>query len=235
MARFLTAADSAPIPPAVVHIPHAATAIPQDVRRTLLLSDGDLETELLRLTDRYTDEIFALPTTYAVLVVFPVSRLVVDPERFVEDEQEPMAAKGMGVVYSRTSDQRRLREDLLLSTRTELVAQYYFPHHDGLSEAVSTCLEAHGKCLLIDGHSFASKPLPHEPDQAPNRCDICIGTDAFHTPSWLSELAVRLAREQGFDVGINRPFSGTLVRYSATLRALQSGPAGGGCYGARGS
>jgi transposase-like protein len=26
-----------------------------------------------------------------------------------------------------------------------------------------------------------------------------------------------------------------LVRYSATLRALQSGPAGGGCYGARGS
>jgi hypothetical protein len=41
--------------------------------------------------------------------VFPVSRLVVDPERFVDDATEPMAACGMGVIYTQTSQRMPLR------------------------------------------------------------------------------------------------------------------------------
>lgn len=198
-------------PPAVVHVPHASVAIPEDVRRTLLLGPSDLDSELLRLTDRYTDELFQLPEEAAVSIVFPVSRLVVDPERFAEDEQEPMARWGMGAVYTRTSDGRRLRPDLQPAARAQLLAAYYYPHHARLSEAVCACLREHDQCLLVDAHSFASRPLPHEPDQACPRSDICIGTDGFHTPPWLSELAARLFRERGLAVSINRPFSGALV------------------------
>ena len=132
--------------------------------------------------------------------------------RLIADAQEPMSAKGMGAVYMRTSDGQRLRsDDFPALSREELLKTYYFPHHSRLSAAVTAAIEQHGKCLLIDGHSFTTRPYPHEYDQSPNRPDICIGTDAFHTPSWLSDLAVGIYRELGFSVDMNRPFAGTLV------------------------
>ena len=76
-------------PPAlVVHIPHTSLVVPADVAADLLLTAEKLEHELLAMTDRYTDELFALPADLATTVRFPVSRLVVDPERFVDDVRE---------------------------------------------------------------------------------------------------------------------------------------------------
>lgn len=43
------------------------------------------------MTDRYTDELFAFPETAATTIAFPMSRLVVDPERFTDDALEPMS------------------------------------------------------------------------------------------------------------------------------------------------
>lgn len=40
-----------------------------------------------------------------------MSRLVVDVERFADDEDEPMARRGMGAVYTRLSTGERLREE----------------------------------------------------------------------------------------------------------------------------
>jgi N-formylglutamate deformylase len=82
----------------VLHIPHASVAIPPDVRRTIRLTDEELEVELRRMTDSFTDELFALDPAVAATVSFPVSRLAVDPERFLDDAREPMAARGMGVL-----------------------------------------------------------------------------------------------------------------------------------------
>ncbi len=39
------------------------------------------------------------------------SRLVVDPERFVNDKEEEMSKVGMGVIYVKTSDGRDLRNN----------------------------------------------------------------------------------------------------------------------------
>jgi hypothetical protein len=44
-----------------------------------------------------------------------------------------------------------------------------------------------------------------------NRCQICIGTDDFHSPSWLVEFLTTAFATRGFDVDVNRPFSGTFV------------------------
>jgi N-formylglutamate deformylase len=143
------------IPPAVVHIPHASQIVPQEVLASYVISREALAAELLRMTDHYTDELFGLPLDLATSIVFPVSRLVVDPERFVDDAQEPMTAKGMGVVYTRTSDGQCLRPDGFPALRRqELLETYYAPHHRRLGGAVAAALEKHGKCLLIDGHSF---------------------------------------------------------------------------------
>ena len=79
----------------ILHMPHSAVGIPADVRATLRLSNEELDRELLLMTDWYTDELFALPASEAVTVRFPLSRLVLDPERFLDDPKEPMAARGM--------------------------------------------------------------------------------------------------------------------------------------------
>ena len=75
----------------VIHLPHASTIIPAAVRPELLLSDQDLTLEVLRMTDHLTDELVATALSTAQRVCFPVSRLVLDPERFPIDADEPMS------------------------------------------------------------------------------------------------------------------------------------------------
>jgi len=115
--------------PLVFHIPHASREIPVDVRRSMLLCDSDLDAELNKLTDAFTDELFPVDALEAHAVVFPVSRMVLDPERFLDDDQEVMARRGMGVVYTRTSDGKRLRHPPTKEEWDALVDRYYHPHH----------------------------------------------------------------------------------------------------------
>lgn len=200
------------IPPRIViHVPHASVHVPEDVRRALLLDDEALRNEVVAMTDHDTDALFSVPTVDALAVVFPVSRLVVDPERFTDDDQEPMAERGMGVVYTRTSDGRPLRHPPTPEERSRLLTRFYEPHHARLTAAVSSALGAHGSCLVLDGHSFPSRSLPYELDQRQDRPEICIGTDPEHTPSWLRDSAVGAFEAEDFRVAIDRPFAGALV------------------------
>ena len=144
-------------------------------------------------------------------MIFPVSRLMVDPERFEDDAQEPMAGKGMGVIYERSSNQTSLRRQLSVSERHALIEDYYRPHHQVLSDLTGKVIAEHGQCFILDGHSFPLVPLPYEGLQPLARPEICIGTDAYHTPASLRDAAVRLFKEAGFTTAINHPFAGAIV------------------------
>lgn len=89
----------------ILHVPHASRVIPPDARAGIVLSDTELEHELDRMTDSFTDIIatraLAGSGIGARIVAPPVSRLVVDVERFT-DGSEPMEAVGMGAIYTRT-------------------------------------------------------------------------------------------------------------------------------------
>jgi len=193
----------------ILHIPHSSRKIPADCRKDILLSDKELEYELLKMTDVYTDEIQKY-FRKATAVIFPVSRLVVDVERFREDADEPMSIKGMGAVYTRTHDGRPLRKPAAINRET-LLRRYYDPHHALLTNAVETALGKAGHCRIFDIHSFPSKPLPYEFDQNPDRPDICLGTDHFHTPRAIAEKTHACFAEAGFAVKENSPFAGTMV------------------------
>jgi len=208
----------------ILHIPHASTLIPEDIRMSLFLSDKELEQELLCMTDHFTDELFDCSLLPVAKIMFPVSRLVVDPERFEKDSDEPMASKGMGVVYTRTSSNRILRDTPSEQERVHLITAYYEPHHCRLSQAVADALGVYKHCLIVDCHSFPSKPLPYEFDQSPVRPDICIGTDTFHTPKWLTETAVSYFRQNGLNTEIDKPFSGAIVPkpYCRKTKAVRS-------------
>ena len=209
--RFAIVAPAAARRPIVAHIPHASRVIPADVRAGLLVDDTDLDRELLRLTDWHADRLYAsVADLGATRFVHGVSRLVVDPERFPDDADEPMATVGQGVVYTRTTDGRALRADDPVE-RERLVGRYYRPYHAALTELVAGTLDAIGSCLILDCHSFATHPHPSEPDQSPDRPDICIGTDPFHTPPELRAALVAAMEAEGFRVEVDRPFAGSLV------------------------
>lgn len=204
-----------------VHVPHSSLVVPDDVAAELLLTPAEIEQELLLMTDRYTDELFALPPDMATTVTFPVSRLVVDSERFTDDDREPMAQKGMGVVYTRTSDGRPLRRMPSPEEHARLLARFYDPHHAALTAVVATALEAHGSCLVVDAHSFPARPLPYEDDQRLDRPEICIGTDPQHTPAGLRDAVVDAFERTGFRVAVDRPFAGALVPMAFYGRELR--------------
>ena len=198
----------------VLHIPHASTVIPDGVRAGLLLDDDQLGRELRRATDWYTDELYCglLTSPNLKAVVYPVSRLVTDPERFPDDAREPMARHGLGAVYLRTLDGTPLRRPPAPGERNALFDAYYQPHHQRLLEATQDRLEATGECLVIDCHSFPDRPFTFEEPTDRPRPDICLGTDAFHTPDRLvRDLEQWFRVENGLSVDVNHPFAGALV------------------------
>lgn len=197
--------------PVIAHVPHAATAIPDAVRAELLIDDEELAGELIRLTDWHTDELFAgLAAHGASLFLNRLSRLVFDPERFLDVAREQTESRGQGLIYTLGSLGQPLRE-ASAEQRTETIETLYRPYHAALDAAVGGLLERFGRCTIIDCHSFPSVALPSELDQAPDRPDICIGTDASHTPPALATALVSAFTQEGLRVQLDRPFAGTFV------------------------
>lgn len=198
--------------PVLAHVPHGSTFIPHEVRSSLLLSDEDLKKELILMTDSYTLELFTgIVASGGLALVNNFSRLVVDLERFETDEKEVMSSRGMGAIYTRTACQQMLRKDLSENEREELLSTYFRPYHEALRKEVQKMLDQFGRCLIIDCHSFPSKPLPYELDQSIDRPDICIGTDTFHTPNGLITLIRSFCETNEVTMATNKPFAGTYV------------------------
>ena len=197
--------------PLIAHVPHASTVIPPREREQIILDDASLKRELVRLTDWHADQLFSWVLEFGgPMFVSTLSRLVVDPERFASDDDEPMAAVGQGVVYTKTTDGDPLAR-ISPGERARRIREYYEPYHEALTAAVASTRERFGTAIILDCHSFASVPLPSEPDQSPDRPDICIGTDPFHTPAALPEALESALRAEGLKVARDRPFAGTLV------------------------
>ncbi|WP_062377742.1 N-formylglutamate amidohydrolase [Demequina pelophila] len=195
--------------PIILHVPHASREIPRDARGGIVLSDIGLEHELDMMTDSFTDAIASRAAEASgappTIVAAPVSRLVVDVERFT-DGSEPMERVGMGPIYTATHDRGVLRERV---DRT-LLDRYFRPHAQAVEDAATASLGTHGRAVLIDVHSYPTRRLPYEmvEDDA-LRPEICIGTDALHTPTRLLEAA--RAAFADYEVALDSPFGGTYV------------------------
>jgi len=194
----------------VLHIPHASTYIPTFAKKEILLSESQIEDEINKMTDIFTESIFLSRENDFNCAVFPLSRLAVDPERFIDDDIEIMSTKGMGVIYTKTSDGKDLRKKVTMRQKEKLL-NYYHRHHKDFSLMVKRSYNTFGSSLIIDCHSFPSIALPYELDQDSVRPDICLGTDPYHTPEKLTGFITEYFQDLGFTVATNKPFNGTIV------------------------
>lgn len=189
----------------IFHIPHASTYIPADLGKSL--NKKLLQHEINLLTDWATDLIFEVPNTTQVLAEF--SRIFCDVER-LPDAEEPMYASGRGFFYTKTDVGQELRQED--DTIKDIVfREFYQKHHIRLTDCVQQKLNKHNFAIIIDCHSFANTPFETDLDKSPNRPDICLGVDNFHTPKWLVEQIKHQFEQHGLSVSINSPYSGTIV------------------------
>jgi N-formylglutamate amidohydrolase len=192
-----------------LHIPHSSTHIPDDLLGSFTAGPDTIRRNSIALTDYATDQLFNDPG-HQNRLIFPVSRLICDVERFRSDADEIMASRGMGVVYTRGAYGEVLRsysEDL----RSAVLTRYYDPHHQRLLTMTREAIEENGLCVIVDAHSFPSTPLPTELDQNADRPDFCIGTDECHTPRGLADAVRDFVLSLGFSVRENKPYQGTMV------------------------
>ncbi|HRP37853.1 MAG TPA: N-formylglutamate amidohydrolase [Candidatus Dojkabacteria bacterium] len=190
----------------ILHIPHSSTNIP--LKDGYIVDDIFLEKEMLKLTDWYTEDLFY--SDEDELIIAPFSRIFCDPERFTDDSQEIMAQYGMGVLYEKSDDGEIIRE-VTQELKEKVLNDYYWKHHNRLSNAVNNQLKQFEKALILDCHSYPSKPLKRDLDKNPERPDFNIGTDPFHTSQKLIDVSVSFFNNAGYTLGIDWPYKGSIV------------------------
>ena len=205
--------------PLILHIPHSSTNFP--LKEGFILDSEKIQQELIKLTDWYTDELFYSDSDE--MIISPFSRIFCDVERFENDEDEIMSKVGMGVLYEKFDSGELLRE-VSKKLRETIIENHYKIHHNSLTNAVESQLADYNKCMIIDCHSFPSIPLIRDLEQKQPRPDFNIGIDEYHTPQELIKLSEKYFESLGYTLGINTPYSGTIVpmKYYNNNKNVQS-------------
>lgn len=204
----------------LIHIPHSSYNIPNKYKPLFLISETELKKEQLLMTDSYTNEIFNLDYKQ---IIFPISRLICDVERFRNENDEEMTKQGMWVCYTKTHNQKPLKA-VSEEHKQEILNKYYDKHHQLFEKEVENILKNNNNCLIIDAHSFCSKQLPYELYKDTKRPDICLGTNDFHTNKETINYFKTVFEQKGYNIEINSPFKGTIVplKYYQKDKRVQS-------------
>ena len=192
--------------PVLIHVPHASTYIPAEYRKTALISQEELEEENHFMCD--TGILELIPPAFAEnTIIFPYSRLYCDVERF-RDGSEPMEAYGMGYVYTHDSKGREMFRPS--EEHRKEVSAVYDRHHAQLNQRAAQILEEHGRCLIIDLHSFSDETV-HRLFGWTDFPDVCIGTEADYNAEELVQGLAALCKGLGLTAALNYPYRGSLV------------------------
>ena len=189
----------------VLHVPHNGTVFPPAMKEWYEDHGINLLECARWLTDHYTADLFRSEEPRTRAVVFPISRIICDVERLLND---PLEERGLGITY-----------DLSLVTglknaprpQKESMMRLYSIHHNLLKSVMEKQSEP---TLLLDCHSFSE----HDNVLCPNAhefkdIDICLGFNEDETKP--SDGTLRFVadffQERGYRVAFNKPFSNSMT------------------------
>jgi N-formylglutamate amidohydrolase len=117
---------------------------------------------------------------------------------------DPLEKEGLGISYSRWVDEDRYSKTFRSFSSISSAFKLYSDFHTKVSLKL---IEAKGKTLLIDCHSFSS--VPNLLNSNPPDIDICIGynDDETRPDKVVIGNIVQYFKSLGYKVGINTPFS----------------------------
>lgn len=190
----------------ILHIPHSSVFIPN--YNGFVVSGSEITQEVLKMTDWFTEDLFFSEEDEMIIADF--SRIFCDAERFSDDTMEVMSKYGMGVLYYKSDDGFFIR-DITKELRDEVLNNYYWKHHEKLRDSVNAQLKHYQKALIIDCHSFPNLPMQRDLDKRTPRPDFNIGTDSFHTPNHLIDIAKNYFNKFGYSLGVDWPYQGSIV------------------------
>ena len=188
----------------LIHIPHSSLYIPDDYKNKILITKEELEKENKFMCDYKIDEIVENKNQ---TIIFPYSRLYCDVERF-RDSSEVMNKYGMGYIYTKTSDGKKMFEPSI--EHIEKINKIYEHHHEKLNNYVSNILNKYNNCLIIDLHSYSSD-LVLKLFNYQNVPDICIGIEENYYSEELTNYFINYFEKYGYSVKINYPYKGSLI------------------------
>ena len=180
----------------ILHIPHSSTLIPEF--ETEMMKDKDVLEAIEKYTDHRTHELFN-GYKLAETIQYPYSRVFCDVEKL--EENEPMEALGLGILYDVSKNTRKFPDRAL---------ETYKEHHTELLKVTLKEKAYFDKTIIIDCHSFSDEQAK---EQGYNEkiVDICLGTDETHTPNELTQMCQEHFEKEGYNVGINEPFQSTII------------------------
>ncbi len=194
----------------IFHVPHDGTEFPPELMASVCVPQARFLQYHEKMRDTGVHDM--IPRTYWTVsqsVRFPISRLLCDVERFIGPE-EIMERYGMGFCYERAFD------GTVIKTVDDELRAKTFPYYQKHHERVDQLCRAQKRVLLLDMHSFSEEIVPRDMlREGEDTPDVCIGTDADHTPERLAAAAEKVFRELGFRTARNYPYDGCYVPSAA--------------------
>lgn len=213
--------------PVLLSVPHSGRDYPDWL---LDMSSGGL-TALASLEDPLVDRLVWRALDAGVgAVVARAPRAAVDCNR-AEEEIDPTivtgasphgltarARGGLGIVPSRTQQHGQLwRHGIGAAQLEDRLDQAHRPFHNLIEQELALLVGRFGCALLIDCHSMPPPPRAVPP--------VVLGDCHGRTAArWVTDRAMQLSREAGFDAVLNDPFAGghVIERHSAPHRAVHA-------------
>jgi len=189
----------------VCNIPHAGMVVPDWALPDFCIALEEIHALADFMADKDVDKLYDFVPAENKNVA-TLSRIVLDMERFRNDEDEPMSRLGMGLFYTCDHLGNTIRRK---GASFERCLSVYDAYHAELEAKVMRCLAENGSCVVLDCHSFhdAMAYTGYEPEEFP---DVCVGFNEAEAPEE-AEWVRALFERNGYQVKMNMPFSGSLV------------------------
>ena len=213
-----------PLSPPIIHPPRSAVpvllSVPhsgRDYPSWLLANASGGRAAMESLEDPLVDRLVWRALSQGIgAVIARAPRAAIDCNR-ASDEIDPTviadaargavgvrARGGLGIVPSRSAPHGRLwRRPIDQAELERRIAEAHAPFHEAVAAELDRLAGLHGAALLIDCHS-----MPPRRGQA----EIVLGDrHGGSASSWVAHEAARIARSQGWSVGLNDPYAGGYV------------------------